>query len=38
MLLGYLNEFPSYMSQDSSLEDLKDQLLDIYNDLAADLV
>ena len=31
--LGYLEEFPDYMTQGSSLDDLKDHLLDLYKEL-----
>ncbi len=33
MWLGYLEEFPDYMTQGESLEDLKDHLIDLYKDL-----
>lgn len=31
--LGYLEEFPDYVTQGDSLHDLKDHLLDLYRDL-----
>lgn len=31
--LGYLDEFPDYLTQGESLEDLKAHLLDLYRDL-----
>lgn len=33
MWLGYLDEFPDYMTQGTSLEDLKEHLLDLFADL-----
>ncbi len=33
--LGYLEEFPDYLTQGESLEDLKEHLRDIYRDLAS---
>ena len=33
--LGYLVEFPDYMSQGESLDDLKENLKDIYNELSS---
>lgn len=33
MWLGYLEEYPDYMAQGESLEELKENLKDIYNDL-----
>ncbi len=33
--LGYLNAYPDYMSQGSSLQELKNNLKDIYNDLTS---
>jgi hypothetical protein len=35
MWLGHLDEFPDYMTQGSSLEDLKEHLLDLYRDLSS---
>jgi predicted RNase H-like HicB family nuclease len=34
MWLGYLEEYPDYMTQGVTLEELKDNLKDIYDDLA----
>ena len=31
--LGYLEEYPAYMTQGETIEDLKDNLRDIYNEL-----
>ena len=33
MWLGYLEEFPDYMSQGESLEELKENLIDIYKEI-----
>ncbi len=33
MWLGYLEEFPDYMTQGSTLEELQESLRDIYNDI-----
>ena len=33
MWLGYFEEFPDYMTQGESLEDLQENLRDIYHDL-----
>jgi hypothetical protein len=35
MWLGYLDEFPDYMTQGVSFEDLKEHLLDLYRDLSS---
>ena len=35
MWLGYLQEFPDYMSQGESLEELKENLIDIFNELTS---
>ena len=32
--LGYLDEFPDYMTQGSSLEDLKAHLTDLFKELS----
>ena len=32
--LGYLEEFPDYATQGSSLDDLKEHLKDLYEDLS----
>ena len=34
MWLGYFEEFPDYMTQGESLEDLQENLRDIYRELA----
>lgn len=36
--LGYLDEFPDYMTQGSSLEDLREHLLDLYQDLTSGVI
>ncbi|MDR2674577.1 MAG: type II toxin-antitoxin system HicB family antitoxin [Opitutaceae bacterium] len=33
--LGYLDEFPDYVTQGGSLEDLKEHLIDLHKDLAS---
>lgn len=33
--IGYLNEFPDYWTQGSDLEDLKEHLRDLYQELTA---
>ena len=33
--LGYLDTYPNYMTQGTSLEDLKEPLLDLYRDLSS---
>jgi predicted RNase H-like HicB family nuclease len=35
MWLGYLDDFPDYMTQGTSLEDLKEHLLDIHKEIAS---
>jgi hypothetical protein len=35
MWIGYLEEYPDYMSQGESLEELKENLKDIYRDLSS---
>ncbi len=35
MWLGYLEEFPDYMTQGESLEQLQENLRDLYTDLAS---
>jgi predicted RNase H-like HicB family nuclease len=36
--VGHLQEYPDYESQGKTLEELKGQLLDIYNDIEKGLV
>ena len=33
--LGYLDEYPDYMTQGETLEDLKEHLLDLYRELTS---
>jgi hypothetical protein len=33
--LGYLEEYPDYLTQGESLEDLKEHLRDLYRDLSS---
>jgi predicted RNase H-like HicB family nuclease len=33
MWIGYLEEYPNYMTQGETLEELKENLKDIYNEL-----
>ncbi|MCL4692467.1 MAG: type II toxin-antitoxin system HicB family antitoxin [Candidatus Hydrogenedentes bacterium] len=35
MWLGYLEEYPDYMTQGESLEELRENLRDIYKDLSS---
>ena len=35
MWLGHLDEYPDYMTQGTSLEDLREHLLDLYHDLSS---
>ena len=36
--IGYINEYPEYLTQGLSLEELIENLNDIYNDVKNDLV
>ena len=36
--LGYLEEFPDYMTQGMSFENLKENLADLYKDLTNDSI
>jgi hypothetical protein len=38
MWLGYLDEFPDYMTQGTSREDLKEHLCDLYKDLSSGVI
>lgn len=38
MWLGYIEEFPDYMTQGETLDELQENLKDIYDDLAGDKV
>ena len=35
MLLGYLEEYPDYMTQGETLEELKENLKDMYKELTS---
>jgi len=35
MWIGYLDRYPDYMTQGTSLEDLKEHLIDLYKDLSS---
>ena len=38
MWVGYLEEFPDYMTQGESLEELKENLRDIYKDVTSGVI
>jgi predicted RNase H-like HicB family nuclease len=38
MWLGYLDKYPDYMTQGTSLEDLKEHLADLYKDLSSGVI
>ncbi|NTU42548.1 MAG: type II toxin-antitoxin system HicB family antitoxin [Nitrospirales bacterium] len=38
MWLGYLEEYPDYMTQGESFEELKENLADIYKDLSSGVI
>jgi len=38
MWLGYLEEYPDYVTQGESLHDLQENLRDIYNDLSSGVI
>ena len=38
MWLRYLDEYPDYPTQGTSLEDLKEHLLDLYQDLSTGFI
>jgi predicted RNase H-like HicB family nuclease len=38
LFVGYLQDFPDYMTQGESEEELRENLIDIYRDIAAGLV
>ena len=38
MWLGYLDQFPDYMTQGTSFEHLKEHLLDLYQDLSSGVI
>ena len=38
MWLGHLEQFPNYMTQGNSMEDLKEHLLDLYKELSSGVI
>jgi predicted RNase H-like HicB family nuclease len=38
MWLGYLKEYPDYLTQGETLEELKDNLIDIFTDLVSGVI
>ena len=38
MWLGYVEEFPDYWTQGTSLEDLQEHLKDLYKDLTSGII
>jgi len=38
MWIGYWEEYPDYLTQGVTLEELKDNLLDIHKDLSSDTI
>jgi predicted RNase H-like HicB family nuclease len=38
VLIGWLEEYPDYRTQGETLEDLKENLKDIYRDIKADSI
>ena len=36
--IGYLDEFPDYLTQGSTLEDLKEHLLDLHRELTSGMI
>jgi predicted RNase H-like HicB family nuclease len=38
MWLGYLDDYPDYMTQGTSVEDLKEHLLDLHQDLSSGVI
>ena len=36
--IGYLQEYPDYWTQGDSLDDLKDHLRDLYQDITSDQI
>lgn len=38
MYVGYLEEFPDYMTQGETLEELRENLIDIYKDLTGECI
>ncbi len=38
MWLGHLDDYPDYMTQGTTLDDLKEHLLDLYRDLSSGVI
>lgn len=38
MWVGYLEQYPDYMTQGGTIEELKDNLVDIYKELNSDAI
>jgi len=38
MWVGYLEEYPDYMTQGETLDELKENLVDIYKDLTSGVI
>ena len=38
MWIGYFEEYPDYMSQGKTIEELEENLRDIYNDLSSGII
>ena len=38
MWLGYLDQFPDYVTQGTSFDDLKEHLLDLHKDLSSGVI
>jgi predicted RNase H-like HicB family nuclease len=38
MWLGYIEEFPDYMTQGENLEELQENLKDLYDDLSGGMI
>ncbi len=38
MWLGYLEEYPDYMTQGETIDELKENLRDLYKDLASGVI
>jgi predicted RNase H-like HicB family nuclease len=36
--IGYLDDYPDYLTQGMSLEDLKDHLMDLFQDLTSGVI
>ena len=38
MWLGYLNEYPDYMTQGETIDELKENLIDVYKELESSYI